>query len=83
MNCEHCGFKFNTIALKANQDTQTVCPACGKLTLVHYTFMDSLKDVHGWMVRDPKYVSGRNLLKIICFLLLGIIILISVLHLLK
>ena len=83
MKCEHCGYKFNTIALKAKQGTQTICPACNKSTTVYYTFLDSLKDIHGWMVKDTKYVSSQNLIKIVCLSLLVIVILVAILHLLK
>ena len=57
MKCEHCGFEFDTVALKARQGTATICPSCGKATTVRYSFWDSAKDFHGFLVRDPKYVS--------------------------
>jgi hypothetical protein len=76
MKCEHCGYAFDTIALKAKQGTETVCPSCGKMTRVHYSFADSFKDFHGVLVRDPKYV-GRPL-TIIFFVLVGIVLLITV-----
>lgn len=57
MRCDHCKYEFDTVALKANQGTQVVCPSCGKATTVRYSLKDSLKDFHGFLVRDPKYVS--------------------------
>jgi NAD-dependent SIR2 family protein deacetylase len=57
MRCDHCKHEFDTVALKAKQGTQTICPSCGEMTTVRYSFTDSLKDFHGLLVRDPKYAS--------------------------
>ncbi|MGI8966367.1 MAG: hypothetical protein ACR2H1_09825, partial [Limisphaerales bacterium] len=76
-------YKFDTVTLKAKQYNQTVCPSCGKSTTVHYSFLDSLKDFHGSLVRDTKYVSNENLVKIIGVSLLVVLVLILFLHLLK
>jgi len=62
MRCDHCKYEFDTVALKAKQGTQVICPSCGETTTVRYSFADSLKDFHGFLVRDPKYVSTSHLL---------------------
>ena len=76
MRCDHCGHAFDTVALRAKQGTETLCPSCGKMTGVHYSFADSLKDFHGVLVRDPKYVSRP--LTIIFFVLVAIVLLITI-----
>ncbi|MEI8288314.1 MAG: hypothetical protein WCH99_02485 [Verrucomicrobiota bacterium] len=62
MRCDHCQHEFDTVGLKAKQGAEVICPSCGELTAVRYSFKDSLKDFHGFLVRDPKYVSTLRLL---------------------
>jgi hypothetical protein len=57
MRCDHCENEFDTVALKAKQATQIICPACGVSTIVRYSFRDSLKDMPGCIRRDAKYIS--------------------------
>jgi len=77
MKCEQCGYAFDTVDLKAKQGSETLCPSCGKMTGVHYSFTDSLKDFHGVLVRDPKYVSRP--LTIFFFVFIAVVALITVL----
>ena len=74
MKCDHCKHEFDTVALKAKQDTQVACPSCGEMTTVRYSFVDSLKDVHGFLVRDPKYVSSRRLIAYIAFAVFALVV---------
>jgi hypothetical protein len=69
MRCDHCKHEFDTVALKAKQGTQVICPSCGELTTVRYSFKDSLKDFHGLLVRDPKYASMP--LSLIAYIVFG------------
>jgi NAD-dependent SIR2 family protein deacetylase len=72
MRCDHCKHEFDTVALKAKQGEQVICPSCGKMTTVRYSFTDSLKDFDGFLVRDPKYVSTLRLLGYIVFVAIAL-----------
>ena len=72
MKCDHCKHEFDTVTLKAKQGEQVVCPSCAKMTTVSYSFKDSLKDIHGFLVRDPKYVSILRLLGYIMFVVIAL-----------
>ncbi len=61
MKCDHCQYEFDTVALKAKQNTQITCPSCGALTTVRYSLCDQLRDFPGVLRRDPKYVSQQTL----------------------
>jgi len=74
MSCDHCNHEFDTVALKAKQGTQIICPSCGDTTTVRYSFKDSLKDFHGFLVRDPKYVSTPYLVGSIAFLVMALVV---------
>ena len=61
MRCDHCKYEFDTVALKAKQGTQVICPSCGETTTVRYSFADSLKDFtslkqFGTALDSPDYV---------------------------
>ena len=72
MRCDHCKHEFDTVALKAKQGEQVICPSCGKMTTVSYSFTDSLKDFHGFLVCEPKYVSSPRLLGYIVFVAIAL-----------
>jgi len=76
MRCDHCKYEFDTVALKAKQGTQVICPSCGETTTVRYSFADSLKDFHGFLVRDPKYVSTPHLLGYIVFVAIALAVIV-------
>ena len=72
MRCDHCKHEFDTLALKAKQGELVDCPSCGKMTPVRYSFTDSLKDFHGFLVRDPKYVSKPHLVGYMVFFVIAL-----------
>ncbi len=71
MRCDHCNFRFDTVALKAKQGTRVECPLCGAQTTVRYSLRDTLSDIPGVIKRDPKYVSQP--LTVIFWVVFGIV----------
>ena len=77
MKCDGCEYEFDTVALKANQGTQIVCPSCGLPVTVRYSLRDQLRDISGLLRRDPKYVSQQTL-RVILFVVCSVVFLLFI-----